>query len=101
MKTRRHSPNEWWQLARSAALAWADDYAPSMGAALSYYSVFSLSPLLLIVISIAGLVFGQDTASGEVIAQLRAQLPIVVGHRQEHVRCVCRAGDGDCGSTER
>ncbi|XOV47980.1 YihY/virulence factor BrkB family protein [Paracidovorax citrulli] len=47
-----------------------DDYAPSMGAALSYYSVFSLAPLLVIVISIAGLVFGEEAARGEVFAQL-------------------------------
>ena len=70
----RHSPSEWWQLAKSAVLAWMDDYAPSMGAALSYYSVFSLAPLLLIVISIAGLIFGQDAARGEVFAQLKGLL---------------------------
>ena len=45
-----------------------------MGAALSYYSVFSLAPLLLIVISIAGLVFGQEAVRGEVFAQLQGLL---------------------------
>ena len=60
----------WWLLVRQAAAAWAADYAPSMGAALSYYSVFSLAPLLVIVIAVAGLVFGQDAARGEVFAQL-------------------------------
>ena len=42
-----------------------------MGAALSYYRVFSLAPLLLIVISIAGLVFGAGAARGEIFDQLR------------------------------
>jgi len=42
-----------------------------MGAALSYYTVFALAPLLLIVISIAGLVFGADAARGEIFGQLR------------------------------
>ena len=42
-----------------------------MGAALSYYTVFSLGPLLLIVISVAGLVFGEDAARGEIFSQLR------------------------------
>lgn len=51
-------------------VAWSDDYAPSMGAALSYYSVFSMAPLLLLVISIAGLVFGQDAARGELFSTL-------------------------------
>lgn len=61
----------WWTLARSAVSAWLDDGAPSMGAALSYYTVFSLAPLLFIVISVAGLVFGQDAARGEIFGQLQ------------------------------
>ena len=66
-----HTPEEVWALVKGAASAWIDDYAPSMGAALSYYTVFSLAPLLLIVISIAGLVFGEDAARGEIFAQLK------------------------------
>ncbi len=58
-------------LCRQAAVAWVDDYAPSMGAALAYYTLFSIAPLLLIVISIAGLVFGADAARGEIFAELR------------------------------
>ena len=65
------SIKQWWQLVKSAADAWIDDYAPSMGAALAYYTVFSLAPLLLIVIAIAGLVFGADAARGEIFGQLR------------------------------
>ena len=55
---------------KEAIEAWTDDYAPSMGAALSYYTVFSIAPLLMIVISVAGLVFGEDAARGHVTAQL-------------------------------
>ena len=58
-------------LAKASIKAWMDDYAPSMGAALSYYTVFSLAPLLLIVIGVAGLVFGADAARGELVTQLR------------------------------
>ena len=60
-----------WGLARESAWAWLDDYAPSMGAAIAYYTVFSLAPLLIIVIAIAGLVFGADAARGEIVGQLR------------------------------
>jgi membrane protein len=60
-----------WVLLRDAAVAWSEDRAPRMGAALSYYTVFSLSPLLLIGSSGAGLVFGPDAARGEIFGQLR------------------------------
>src|SRR5436305_3688149 len=58
-------------LLKETAAAWSADYAPSMGAALSYYTLFSIAPLLLIVISIAGIVFGPDAARGEIYDQLR------------------------------
>jgi len=54
--------------------SWIADYAPSMGAALSYYTLFSLAPLLLIVVSVAALVFGEDAARGEVFGQLQGLL---------------------------
>ncbi|MCY7371671.1 MAG: YihY/virulence factor BrkB family protein [Polaromonas sp.] len=60
-----------WTLLKTATNAWIDDYAPSMGAALSYYTLFSLAPMLLIVIAIAGLVFGADAVHGEIFGQLR------------------------------
>ncbi len=58
-------------LFRQAILAWLDDYAPSMGAALSYYTLFSIAPLLLIVTALAGMVFGDAAARGEIFGQLR------------------------------
>jgi YihY family inner membrane protein len=60
-----------WQIFLAAANAWMDDYAPSMGAALSYYTLFSLAPLLVLIIAIAGTIFGQDAAQGAIIAQLQ------------------------------
>jgi membrane protein len=71
---RHRSVNGWLSLVKKAASAWVADYAPSMGAALSYYSVFSLAPLLLIVISVAGLIFGQDAVRGELFGQLSGLL---------------------------
>ena len=64
------NPKVLWGLVRDAVSAWSEDYAPSMGAALSYYTVFSIAPLLLIVISIAGLVFGREAASGQIFETL-------------------------------
>lgn len=61
-------------LLRDAALNWVRDYAQSMGAALAFYTIFSIAPLLLIVIAVAGLFFGEDAARGEIYAQLRDML---------------------------
>lgn len=65
------SPGQIWQMGRQAVSAWSDDYAASMGAALAYYTTFSIAPLLIIVIAIAGAVFGHDAAQGHILAQLR------------------------------
>lgn len=61
-------------LFRDAAANWVDDYAQSMGAALAYYTVFSIAPLLLIVIAVAGFAFGEDAARGEIYYQLNGLL---------------------------
>lgn len=60
-----------WQLTRAAISAWIDDFAPSMGAAIAYYTIFSIAPMLVIAIAVAGAIFGQDAAQGEIVAQLR------------------------------
>lgn len=54
--------------------AWFDDRAPTLGAALAYYTLFSIAPLLLIVVSIAGLLFGEQAARGELFTELHALL---------------------------
>ena len=61
-----------WQDLCEAASSWLDDYAPSMVAALAFYTVFSITPLLLIVISLAGLVFGEPEARTALLRQFDA-----------------------------
>lgn len=75
-KLLRHSIAQWWDLAKSAVSAWSDDYAPSMGAALSYYTVFSMAPLLLMVISIAALIFGEEAARGQLFGTLESLMGV-------------------------
>ena len=57
-------------LGKKAVMAWIDDFAPSMGAAISYYTVFSLAPLLVIVIAVAGAIFGREAVTGQITEQL-------------------------------
>lgn len=61
-----------WLLTKAAAKSWVDDYAQSMGAALAYYTMLSIAPFLLIVIALAGMIFGVEAARGEIAAQLQA-----------------------------
>jgi len=58
------------EIAMAAGRKWVDDRAPSMGAALAYYTAFSIAPLLVIVIAIAGLTVGHDAAQAAIVAQL-------------------------------
>ena len=59
-----------FDLCRKSVDAWIDDFAPSMGAAIAYYTMFSLAPLLVIVIAVAGAVFGREAVQGEIATQL-------------------------------
>ena len=70
-----------------AVMAWIDDFAPSMGAAISYYTVFSLAPLLAIVIVVAGAIFGREAVTGQITEQLagrahqQGSTPVIVAMR--------------------
>ncbi len=68
------TPRALLSLLKGAGSAWLADRAPTMGAALAYYTLFSMAPLLLIAISVAGAVFGIDAARGEILDQLRSLL---------------------------
>lgn len=59
-----------FDICKKTAMAWVDDYAPSMGAAISYYTAFSIAPLLVIVIAIAGYVFGEEAVRGALQGQI-------------------------------
>jgi len=58
-------------LLKESASEWVDDKATRLGAALAYYSVFSLGPLLMIVIAVAGFFFGDDAVSGRMSHELQ------------------------------
>lgn len=55
---------------KETAFAWHADRAPRLGAALAFYTLFSLAPLLVVIIAIAALAFGRDIASAELIQQI-------------------------------
>jgi membrane protein len=51
---------------------WIGDRCTTYAAALAYYSAFSLAPILVIAVSVAGLIFGEQAASGRIVAELEA-----------------------------
>ena len=65
------APRDIVSMLKEAFKDWNEDNAPRLGAALSYYTVFSLAPLLLISIAVAGLVFGEEAARGGIVAQIQ------------------------------
>lgn len=58
------------KLLKDAVMAWSDDKAARLGAALAFYTMFSLAPLLLIVMGIAGFIFGKENAQHQMVGQL-------------------------------
>jgi membrane protein len=63
-----------WTIAKQAALNWSDHKDARQGAALAYYSVFSIGPVIVIAIAVAGLAFGRDAVNGEVAASIKGML---------------------------
>jgi membrane protein len=63
-----------WYLTRQTFEEWNDDNASRLAAALAYYTIFSLAPLLVITIGLAGMVFGDDAVQGHVVAQLQGYI---------------------------
>jgi membrane protein len=64
-------PKATFALLRATYSEWSRDKVPRMGAALAYYTIFSLAPLLVIAIAIAGLAFGVQAAQGEITGQIQ------------------------------
>ncbi len=60
-----------FELFKDTFEGWNRDHAQRLGAALAYYTVFSLGPLLMIVIAIAGLVFGAEAARNQILGQIQ------------------------------
>lgn len=84
-----------WELIKRSAIKWNEDDCLTLGAALAYYTVFSLAPILVIVMAVAGALFGQEAARGEIVGQIRG----LVGEEgaiaiQSLIESVSRQGAG-------
>ncbi|MET0339969.1 MAG: YihY/virulence factor BrkB family protein [Polyangiales bacterium] len=59
-----------WEIVKETGSAWSDDNATRLAAALAYYTVLSIAPLLVVAVSVAGLFFGEEAARGQIASEL-------------------------------
>src|SRR4029079_14269689 len=64
----------WWTVVKEAATNWSSHKDARQGAALAYYSVFSLGPIIVIAIAIAGLLFGREAVTAQVLSTIKEML---------------------------
>jgi membrane protein len=94
--------NEYWQILKETVNDWVEDRVPRMGAALAYYSAFSIAPLLLIAVSVAGMLWfgGEQKARDEVHRQLEQMVgdPNTAGYIVDIMSKAHDAGGGALGT---
>lgn len=83
-----------WQLTKETASDWSDDNATRLAAALAFYTVLSIAPLLVLAIAIVSLVFGEDAARGQVASELAG---IVGPQAGEGIQTVIQHADSPSG----
>src|SRR5262245_35914603 len=57
-----------------AGVGWAEDQAAQMGAALAYYTLFSLTPLLVLALAVVSMVFGESESQAQLLGQLKGYI---------------------------
>ncbi|RYE91664.1 MAG: YihY/virulence factor BrkB family protein [Myxococcales bacterium] len=80
-----------WEMLKATASDWSEDKASRLAAALAFYTLLSLAPLLVIAVSVAGLVFGDDAARGQIAQQIGGLVGPEAGKAIEEV--LAHAGD--------
>jgi len=85
----------WLNLLKRTYRGWIDVRAPRLSAALAFYSIFSIAPLLVIIIGILGLVFGEKAVSGELYGELSGYMgPSSAGAIESMVQSASKPAQG-------
>src|SRR5215469_2712758 len=86
---------EWASLGKTTVYRWLDDRAPTIGAAIAFYTMFSLAPMLVIVVAVAGFVFGREAAEGALFGEIAKLVgPESAGAVQAMLRSASSARSG-------
>ena len=78
--------SETWRLLKTAFNGWWNDRAMSLGASIAFFTVFSLAPMLLAAIAVAGLAFGREAAQGAIVAELGGLLGLAAFWERTRLR---------------
>lgn len=90
--------NRVFKMLKATFDAWMEDNALRLSAALAYYSIFSMAPLLVIAISVAGLVLGEPAVRGQLDDQLKGYVgPQAAQSLQEMIKSASKPSDGWTG----
>ena len=85
MNSTGKSTNTTWEMLKATASDWSEDNASRLAAALAFYTLLSLAPLLVIAVSVAGLVFGDEAARGQIAQQIAGLVGPEAGKAIEEV----------------
>lgn len=84
------------EVLKNSFTGFADDKVMKMSSSLAYYTVFSMAPLLIIIISLSGIFLGQDAAEGKVYAQLTSFVgPNTASQLQEMIKNASLSGKSE------
>ncbi len=88
-------PRKTWSLLKAAAWHWVNDKCPQAGAALAFFALFSLAPLVIVLLWFFGLLFGREHARDKIIGQLQYLVdPSGIKVIEEIATSVSRSGNG-------
>ena len=92
----RFSPSQVWPFLKDLGADVVDDDCPAMSAAIAYYTVFSLPPLLVILVALAGLIFGPEAVTDAIVEQVRSSVGEGTG---EEIRTMIEQAGGAFGGS--
>jgi len=99
MRPGRLTPRVVWALLGETAVAWYEDRAPRLGAALAFYTVFALAPGLIFIIALAALLLGKEAAQGQIINEVQDLIGAAGAHAIEAAIESARSAGGSLVAT--